>query len=97
MLCLDYSHPVFADCAEPRIRSTGRAELRGLYPAGILPVVFVYGVLVAATYERCSQTKKIMVMMIVSSAIARAHLPRDCAQGSLRVAIASVIQATSAQ
>ena len=35
--------------------------------------------------------------MIVSSAIARAHLPRDCAQGSLRVAIASVIQATSAQ
>lgn len=38
-----------------------------------------------------------MVMMIVSSAIARAHLPRDCAQGSLRVAIASVIQATSAQ
>ena len=49
MLCLDYSHPAFADCAEPRIRSTGRVELRGLYPAGILPVMFVYGVLVAAS------------------------------------------------
>ena len=49
MLHVDYSHPAFADCAEPRIRSTGKAELRGLYPAGTLPVVFVYGVLVATS------------------------------------------------
>lgn len=35
--------------------------------------------------------------MIASSAITRAHKPRDCAQGILRVAIASVIQVTSAQ
>ena len=51
MLCLDYSHPALADGVEPRIRSTGRAELRGLYPAGILPVVFVCGVLEAGSEE----------------------------------------------
>ena len=58
MLCVDYSHPALADRVEPRIRSTGRVELRGLYPAGILPVVFVYGVLVPAAVESGQQKRK---------------------------------------
>lgn len=57
MLSDEHSHPRSLIARNPGYEVPAGWSLGGLYPAGILPVVFVYGVLVAATHERCSQTK----------------------------------------